>query len=91
MFAETKDCNAKNLYEYYATKKNEREDNIHKQYITKFKRIKKAYSILEKNDVLSFKFSSQYVILTITSSEETLWKDKINFYVEQKIFDNEEV
>lgn len=36
-----------NLYQYYELSKNELENNVHKEYITKFRRIKQAYSILE--------------------------------------------
>lgn len=36
-----------NLYEYYKFDKNELENDVHKEYITKFERIKQAYSILE--------------------------------------------
>lgn len=41
--------NVDNLYDYYALDKNELENSVHKEYITKFKRIKKVYKILEKN------------------------------------------
>ena len=39
--------NVSNLYEYYKFDKNELENNVHKEYITKFERIKQAYSLLE--------------------------------------------
>ena len=35
------------MYQYYELSKNELENNVHKEYITKFRRIKQAYSILE--------------------------------------------
>ena len=36
-----------NLFDYYKLEKNELENNVHKEYISGFKRIKKAYSILK--------------------------------------------
>lgn len=38
-----------NLFDYYKLEKNELENNVHKEYVTGFKRIKKAYSILQDN------------------------------------------
>jgi len=46
-FPSTTVYNVSNLYEYYKLDKNELENNVHKEYITKFERIKRAYSILE--------------------------------------------
>jgi len=46
-FPSTTVYNVSNLYEYYKLDKNELENNVHKEYITKFERIKQAYSILE--------------------------------------------
>lgn len=46
-FPSTTIYNTNNLYEYYKLDKNELENNVHKEYITKFERIKQAYSILE--------------------------------------------
>lgn len=40
--------NVPNLFEYYKLEKNKLENNVHKEYITGFKRIKKAYSVLEE-------------------------------------------
>lgn len=41
--------NVANLFDYYKIEKNELENNVHKEYTTGFKRIKKAYAILENN------------------------------------------
>ncbi len=38
-----------NMYDYYKLDKNELENNVHKEYITSFSRIKKAYSIIDEN------------------------------------------
>ncbi len=46
-FPSTAVYNVSNLYEYYKFDKNELENNVHKEYITKFERIKQAYSLLE--------------------------------------------
>lgn len=46
-FPSNKIYNMSNLYDYYKLDKNELENNVHKEYITKFKRIKQAYSIME--------------------------------------------
>ena len=40
---------AKNLYEYYKISKDEMENNIHKEYINKFERIKEVFKIIEEN------------------------------------------
>ena len=48
-FPNTIDYNVTNLFDYYKIEKNELENNVHKEYITGFKRIKKAYSILKDN------------------------------------------
>lgn len=48
-FPSTLKYNVQNLFDYYKLEKNELENNVHKEYTTRFKRIKKAYSILEKN------------------------------------------
>lgn len=37
-----------NLYEYYKISKSEIENNVHKEYINQFTRIKEAFNILEK-------------------------------------------
>ena len=37
-----------NLYDYYKISKNENENNVHKEYISQFKRIKEIFYILEK-------------------------------------------
>ena len=37
------------MYEYYKIEKNDLEDNVHKEYITGFQRIKECYLLLEKN------------------------------------------
>lgn len=39
--------NTSNLYDYYKLDKNELENSVHEEHITKFRRIKHAYSILE--------------------------------------------
>ena len=41
--------NTSNMFDYYKLEKNELENNVHKEYTTGFKRIKKAYSILKEN------------------------------------------
>lgn len=46
-FPSTTVYNICNLYDYYKLDKNELENNVHREYITKFERIKRAYSILE--------------------------------------------
>lgn len=46
-FPSTTAYNICNLYDYYKLDKNELENDVHKEYITKFERIKHAYSILE--------------------------------------------
>lgn len=46
-FPSTTAYNICNLYDYYKLHKNELENDVHKEYITKFERIKRAYSILE--------------------------------------------
>lgn len=46
-FPSTTVYNICNLYEYYKLDKNELENDVHKEYITRFERIKQAYSILE--------------------------------------------
>lgn len=38
-----------NLYDYYKISKNELEDNVHKEYISRFKRVKYVYDYLENN------------------------------------------
>lgn len=48
-FPNTINYKVSNLFDYYKLKKEELENNVHKEYITGFKRIKKAYSILEDN------------------------------------------
>ncbi len=47
-FPNTKIYNTSNLYDYYTLDKNKLENNIHKEYVTKFRRIKRAYSIMEE-------------------------------------------
>jgi hypothetical protein len=37
------------MFDYYKLEKNELENNVHKEYTTGFKRIKKVYSILKEN------------------------------------------
>ena len=37
-----------NIYDYYKIDKNELENSVHKEYITQFKRIKKAYRVLKE-------------------------------------------
>lgn len=46
-FPSTTAYNICNLYDYYKLDKNELENDVHREYITKFERIKRAYSILE--------------------------------------------
>ncbi len=48
-FPSTLSYDVDNLYDYYALAKNDIENNVHKEYITKFPRVKKVYSILENN------------------------------------------
>ncbi len=48
-FPNTINYNVINLFDYYELEKTELENNVHKEYINGFKRIKKAYSILEDN------------------------------------------
>jgi len=38
----------KNLYDYYKISKNEKENNVHKEYISHFTRIKEVFNILEE-------------------------------------------
>lgn len=47
-YPNTNNYNTSNLYDYYKLDKNELENNVHKEYITKFRRIKKAYTIMEE-------------------------------------------
>lgn len=44
-----KDYNTSSLYDYYKISKSQIENNVHKEYITKFERIKEVYTILENN------------------------------------------
>lgn len=48
-FIETDLYNSSNLYHYYQIDKNELENSIHKEYVTKFQRVKEVYMILENN------------------------------------------
>jgi len=48
-FPNTTFYNTDTLYDYYKQDKNELENSVHKEYLTKFNRIKEAYVILENN------------------------------------------
>lgn len=49
-FPNTESYSVSNMYDYYKISKSQTENNVHREYTTKFERIKEAYAILEKND-----------------------------------------
>lgn len=69
------DCSyeVENMYDYYKLYKNELENNVHKEYLTNFKRIKKAYNIIEKN------LSNDNLLNSSVIAYNTILKDCQNY------------
>ncbi|MCI8466865.1 MAG: hypothetical protein HFI08_01530 [Bacilli bacterium] len=70
-----------NLYEYYKIDKSELENDVHKEYITKFERIKQAYYILETTykdgDLLDISINAYNTILKDCNNYSGLAADYI--------------
>lgn len=80
-FPSTTAYNTCNLYDYYKLDKNEFENDVHKEYITKFERIKQAYSILElkyeDGNLLDISIIAYYSILKECNNYSGLAADYI--------------